>query len=201
MATGEDVLRDLSSLSQTWRERMGDRPPIAHEFPTEHRDRWVRFHSLPESKRYASDAAERRTILERHYAVLGELFGGEDVFIMTSTWSTTPEPEPRDRLDLRINPGSVLWWSFLSEDDSNPDLVVHTHVYVAWTGWSAGSLNRLLSAVAEYRAGNVVIGDRRLRRLYLPYDGGADVLAVDSAERDVLRDRHSAWLSGHPSGR
>jgi hypothetical protein len=45
-----------------------------------------------------------------------------------------------------------------------------------------------------------VIVDLALRRMYHPYDGGADVLAADSAERDALRDRHSAWLSKHPLG-
>ena len=71
-AAGTEVLRYLSEI---WQERMGKRTPLAHEFVTEHRERWVRFHSLPESKRYASDQAERRTILERHYTVFGELFG------------------------------------------------------------------------------------------------------------------------------
>jgi hypothetical protein len=90
-AAGTEVLRYLSEI---WQERMGERTPLAHEFVTEHRERWVRFHSLPESKRYASDQAERRTILERHYTVLGELFGDEDVVLMTTKWSYTPVPEP-----------------------------------------------------------------------------------------------------------
>jgi len=179
---------------------MGDRPPLAYQYVTEHRERWVRFHSLPESQRYAANEAERRTILDRHYTVLEELFGGQDVYIMTATWSNTPEPERRSRLDLRVNPGSVLWWSFLSEDDPDPDFVVHTHVYVSWSSWSVGSLDRLLSAVAGYRTSNAVIADRRLLRMYHPYDGGADVLAVDTAERDALRERHADWLSKHPSG-
>jgi len=105
---------------------------------TEHRDRWVRFHSLPESKRYASDEIERRTILHRHYTVLGELFSGADVLIMTSKFSFGPQPEPRTRFDQRTS----------------------------------------RSPIADC----------------------SGCVALDSAERDALRERHSDWLSAHPSG-
>lgn len=194
---GEDVLR---GLSQTWRERMGDRPPLTYEYMLEHRDRWVRFHTLPESQRYAANEAERLIIQRRHNTVLEGLFAGEDIYVMTTTWSDGPEPEPRKRLDRRVNPGSVLWWSFLDNDDPDPAYVTYAHVYVSWTSWSAGSLNRLLSAVADFRTANAAITDRHLRRMYHPYDGGADILALDGAERDMLRERHADWLSSHPSG-
>ncbi|MFF3461319.1 hypothetical protein [Streptomyces sp. NPDC002619] len=32
------------------------------------------------------------------------------------------------------------------------------------------------------------------------YDGGADVILATPGERNVLRDRHADWLSGHPGG-
>ncbi|WP_443333951.1 DUF3885 domain-containing protein [Streptomyces sp. CB02056] len=39
-----------------------------------------------------------------------------------------------------------------------------------------------------------------LRRLYHPYDGGADVYLASTEERDRLKERHAGWLSGHPNG-
>ena len=189
-----------AGLSQVWRERFGDRAPVAHELPHECRDRWVRFHSLPGSKRYAADAFERATVLHRHYTVLTELFDGCEVYILTSTWSDDAKPQPRTRFDVRINPGAVLWRSFLSSNGTDPAFIVFTHVYAAYTAWWDGSLDRLLSATARWETANVMIGDGRLERMYIPYDGGADVLLADSVERDVLRDRHADWLSVHPSG-
>ena len=35
--------------------------------------RWVRFHSLPGSKRYAENEAEYACVLSRHNVVIGEL--------------------------------------------------------------------------------------------------------------------------------
>lgn len=186
-------------LSRLWRERFGDRAPVAHELPQQLRDRWVRFHSLPGSKRYATDAFERATVLHRHYTVLTELFGDREVFILTSKWSGDATP-PRTRFDVRINPGAELWRSFLSTDDADPAFIVFTHVYAAYTAWTVGGLDRLLSATARWETANVMIGDSRLERMYHPYDGGADVLLADSVERDTLRERHADWLSAHPSG-
>ncbi|MEU8403165.1 hypothetical protein AB0C28_49000 [Nonomuraea sp. NPDC048892] len=39
-----------------------------------------------------------------------------------------------------------------------------------------------------------------LRRLYHPYDGGADVILTNTQERDTLKAAHTDWLSKHPSG-
>jgi hypothetical protein len=39
--------------------------------------------------------------------------------------------------------------------------------------------------------------DPDLRRLYDPYDGGADVILCTWAERDAVKERHRAWLSKH----
>ncbi|CAM5706649.1 hypothetical protein SALBM217S_04925 [Streptomyces griseoloalbus] len=40
----------------------------------------------------------------------------------------------------------------------------------------------------------------QMRRLYHPYDGGADVFLTSPEERDRMRDRHADWLSSHPLG-
>jgi hypothetical protein len=46
----------------------------------------------------------------------------------------------------------------------------------------------------------VLITDANLRWLFHPYDGGMDVIAPTTADRDALRDRHRDWLSKHPQG-
>ncbi|TVZ93526.1 hypothetical protein FB157_106248 [Streptomyces sp. BK340] len=45
-----DLDRDL--LSALWQRQYSKGSPIAHELRTAYGDRWVRFHSLPGSKRY-----------------------------------------------------------------------------------------------------------------------------------------------------
>lgn len=117
---------EVEALSEAWLSRWGG-SPIAHELRGRHTDRWVRFHSLPESKRYAQTEEEYGVILDRHHTVL-------------------------------------------------------------------------LQGVTDDELGCVIIAPRDLRWLYHPHDGGADVIAPTTRERDALKIRHRDWLSAHPAG-
>ncbi|MFE7524957.1 hypothetical protein ACFU7Y_04480 [Kitasatospora sp. NPDC057542] len=46
----------------------------------------------------------------------------------------------------------------------------------------------------------VIVTDTGMRRLYHPYDRGADVHLTTTEERDRLKERHADWLSRHPGG-
>ena len=78
-------------LARLWRERHPSVPPVAHTFRGVFADRWVRFHSLPESKRYPESEDEYAIVLHRYNTVLDELFAGQEVFVVTSDWSPTAD--------------------------------------------------------------------------------------------------------------
>jgi hypothetical protein len=189
------------SLSELWRGQRPSGSPIAHTFRSLYADCWVRFHSLPGSKRYPESEEEYTTVLHRYNTVLDELFVGTDVFVVTMDWSTTPTgpapwPTPREAL----YPGSILWWTESHEDNPDPEFHTYTRLYADRRPWAPGCLDALLRAVADEELVEVFVSDTEFRRIHHPYDGGADVILATPAERDRLRDRHSDWLSGHPDG-
>jgi hypothetical protein len=61
------------SLDRQWATKWAQTPPVASTLRRLHPDIWVRFHSLPDSKRWPDTDAEYRTVLSRHYAVLDAL--------------------------------------------------------------------------------------------------------------------------------
>ncbi|MFC1412907.1 hypothetical protein ACEZCY_28355 [Streptacidiphilus sp. N1-12] len=189
-----------SGLLHRWAAQWSPCPPIGHELHVIHPDRWVRFHSLPGSKRYAEDDAEYATLLDRHNTVINELFAGEDVYVFTADWSETDTPNPEGELSRRLSPGSEPWTTILTADDPDPEFRVYTHLRVRRTPWRIGSLDPLLRSVADYESAGVIIADTALKQLYHPYDGGADALLASTTDRDALRERHRDWLSTHPSG-
>jgi hypothetical protein len=161
----------------------------------------VRFHSLPESKRYPESEDEYAIVLDRYNTVLDELFADTDVFVVTMDWSTTPtgpagHPTPRETL----HPGSTRWWTESDQEDPDPEVHTHTRLYADRRPWKRGCVDELLRAVADEALVEVFFTDTELRRIHHPYDGGADVILTTPEERDRLRDLHSGWLSGHPSG-
>ncbi|MCJ0874668.1 hypothetical protein [Streptomyces sp. AP-93] len=63
-------------LTRLWHAHGPAGPMLPWELKTVYGDRWVRFHSLPESKRYAEDEAEYAVLLNRYNTVLDDLFSG-----------------------------------------------------------------------------------------------------------------------------
>ncbi len=71
---------DPDLLAALWRERHPSAPPVAHTLRTRYADRWVRFHSLPDSKRYPESGDEYALVLDRYNTILDELFVDSERF-------------------------------------------------------------------------------------------------------------------------
>jgi hypothetical protein len=196
---------DVNALDHRWGTAFPDRLPLSYDVRCFDRDRWVRFHSLPASKRCADTAAEYAEIEHRHLAVLHELQAmckgvGADLLIISASYgddrtpNRIPKPIPKIARDLPW----VLWKSFQEEPDDEVEFWLHA--MVAKCSLNDTALGRILRLTADDEIANTIIADTDLRWLYAPYSGGADVLAPSQQERDAIRERHANWLSISPSG-
>ncbi|MFD9049554.1 DUF3885 domain-containing protein [Streptomyces zaomyceticus] len=167
--------------------------PDPLELRDPYRNLWVRFPSLSESKRYAQDESEYAVLLERYNAVLDELFAGGDVYVITPVWASEAEVPPS-------RPDGGYWQSLLVKDDPDPEFRTYCYLFAARRPWRNGCLDKLLRDIADDKVAGVLITDTQLRRIYHPYDGGANVFLATPGERDRMRDRHADWLSSHPLG-
>ncbi|MFI1759558.1 hypothetical protein [Streptomyces sp. NPDC020571] len=189
------------ALAALWRARRPSGPPVAHTFRSTYADRWVRFHSLPGSKRYPESEDEYAVALHRYNTVLDELFAHRDVYVVTSDWSWAPDgPAVFPTRQRESHPDGAHWWTESDEEDPDPALHTYTRFYAYRRPWRSGRVDALLRAVADEALVEVFVTDTELRRIHHPYDGGADVVLATPGERDGLRDRHVDWLSPHPSG-
>lgn len=186
-------------LLSLWDLRWPGMPKIPYAYRSAV-ERWVRFHTLPQSKRYPDTEDEYGIVLDRHNIVLSELIDGRSALLITAGYSDHPDPggDVRSAATVSVHPGAAYWTSAII-DDSEPESW-WIHLYVNEIEWSRGVLDGLLRLVADDQIGNVTVTDPDACWLYHPYDGGMDVLLPSTAERDALRDRHRDWLSGHPRG-
>jgi hypothetical protein len=196
--TAADVV-DTDALSRLWDDRWPGCSKLPYELP-DAGGRWVRFHSLPGSKRYPESDAEYEMVLVRHNVVLGELMTGPTVLVVTAGYSDAAQPqEPcRSPETLAVHPRALYWTSVCMDDE--PGFENWMHLYVSRRSWSVGCLDPLLRQVADDVIANVLVADTSLRWLYHPYNGGMDVVLSSTAERDAVRDRHQDWLPPYPSG-
>ena len=185
-----------------WQERFPGCAPIAYEMKVVFRNRWVRFHSLPESKRYPENESEYETVLDRHNRILGELIGAErSVVLLTTGYSESPQPVRTYAALAALDPDAKPWHSIpmhkLDAELADPN---YWHVFASVWEWRPGSFDPLIRLIADDAVADVMVVDPDCRWLLHPYDGGMDVIAESPAERDRLRGSHKDWLSARDDG-
>lgn len=192
---------DRARLLRSWTEKWPGHPDAAeskHRFPY----RWVRFDSLPESKRYPETDAEYEVLLSRHHAVLRELAGQRDAadeaLIVSMSASSSPRPTRRGSAVASAAPHAKHWSSF-AVDESGPE-----------TYWQHAYLSRLPStrigsthfcvqspteSLGESSSPRTTSAGSTTRTML-----GADVFLSTTRQRDDLAAAHRNWLSPHPQG-
>jgi hypothetical protein len=180
-----------------WKRWFPSCEPVAHHLPLAFPERWVRFHSLPGSKRYPESDAELATVIERHNRVLGELTRkGETVALLTTGYSETAEPVRAERELSELDPLAQPWHTVaMHQQPDNFPAPCFWHVFVSEWRWSPGVFDPIVRLVADDVIGNIMITALDCRWLLHPYDGGMDVIVESTAARDMLKVRYLEWLA------
>jgi hypothetical protein len=148
----------------------------------------VRFHYLPESKRYPETDYKYRTVLDQYNAVLSAVAPtGSQVVLLTTEFVRTARPQAASSSahPWRSTHTHEAWW----------------HIYRAEMKWEPGACDALFRKVArDFAPNNVRIVAPDCGWLFHPYDGGMDVILDSPVARDTLRSRFSDWLSPLSSG-
>lgn len=189
----------INNINKNWHLHWSDGKPFEGHLINEFSDKWVRFHTLPDSKRYPETQAELEIILSRHNTLLSELCESEKILMITTQWSGQPADPKLETNSLDSN--ATLWRTvFESSDETDPDFFVYRYYYVSEKVWKPKALDSVLEAVADEKAVGVIVAEKNMRWLYMPYDGGADIFCSSTRQRDSLKAKYSDWLSSHPQG-
>ena len=189
-------------LDAFWLRAVGDAPPIPSSLKDVCRSRWVRFHSLPNGKRYATSPAETEEVLRRHNTVVDQIAQcAPHVFVITPGYSDGASAAQRDPVLRVLDPAALPWRALLMQqmvdDLSDPS---YMHLFAsAWT-WRPGLFDDLLRMVADDAVADVMLVFDAAGCIYHPYDGGADVVLSTTDWRDEIKAKFRGWLSAHEDG-
>ncbi|MFT6819763.1 MAG: hypothetical protein ACJATT_003587 [Myxococcota bacterium] len=215
----------MTIYDDMWSQTFGELPLVACELRVLLPDRWVRFDSLPESKRYADNQVEYAEVLRRQNQLVDELLCGKPGWMVTAG---TPPDQFTDLTELSAAAARAVVADIAAQADladradleflssllgtaptrltrdyrpahHEPDSPVR--LLHGWPlRWQPGMLDAWLRLIADDERFNTLILDAEFKRLIAPYDGGVDVIVATQEERDQLRQRHVDWLSPHPCG-
>ena len=168
---------------------------IAHELKVVYPNRWLRIHSLPESKRYAESEDEYQIILNRQNKLISELIGeNTEILIVSGQYETELTNEISTELS---NFGKFIKCRTIKLHKIYPEEYENDFFYDVYFRpdvWVQNSQNELLKSIAndEFRAmfvcpkGNCIVA---------PYDGGMDIIVESQEKRNKLKDKYKDWLS------
>ncbi|MGL4637764.1 MAG: DUF3885 domain-containing protein [Beijerinckiaceae bacterium] len=169
-----------------WRREHPDILPIkdllnGRNFP----NRWMRIHSLPQSKRYAETPEEWAILLHRQNTLIDHLVPHHTPVQFVVNWI-----EPDSHLFKAYDPVPL---GVLQEGEGEPEY----DSYLLETTWENHSHNPIL----------IMIADESLRGFFIapdcviaPYDGGVDVIVKEPQTCYALKHRFKDWLSARPDG-
>ncbi|HBI42586.1 MAG TPA: hypothetical protein DDY78_06965 [Planctomycetales bacterium] len=185
-----------------WDRCFPDCEPVGYHLRAAFAARWVRFHSLPGSKRYPENDNEYAEVLARHNVILGELaHPGEKIVLVTTGYSESPVPSRSYPGVVAFDPSAVPWRTVamhqIEGEFTEPN---YWHLFSSVWEWRPGEFDPLIRLVADDAVANVLIVAQDCRWALHPYDGGMDVIAESAEKRRSLRASHSEWLPARADG-
>lgn len=197
---------NVNKFRRFWQQYFSDCPPVSYLFKYNLADRWFRFHSLPESKRYAEDETEVAELLARQNTVLLDVIGTDNECVLVSgNYADAPIAENLEHCPALAE---FQFQDFvkLSKQDFNPDELeldeepLFLSLFCGTYKLKRNSLDEVLLCVANEQIVDFFVVSCELQRIFAPYDGGVDVILKDTKERDEFKAKYKDWLSQHPQG-
>jgi hypothetical protein len=194
----------MASFETFWRDIYGEIPPVRYRLRLEYLDsRWVRFHSLPESKRYPDSVTEMGIVLERENALADRVLGvGSECWMIANSFPNLAEelaeqfPEHSLVRDIFKLQKSYSW----RDPYEKPEDQTLWTTYAGEFLWQHGEFDEAFKIISEDIETNVLWVSKEMKSIFSPYDGGIDLVVRNSEEIVFLKNEFEDWLSHHSRG-
>jgi hypothetical protein len=187
-------------FNKYWDINYPESNPIGHELKSVYPNRWLRIHSLPESKRYAESENEYQIILNRQNKLISELIGeNTGIIIVSGQYETELTNEISTELSDfgKFTKCRTIELHKIYPEEYEDDFFYD--VYLRPDIWTRNSQNDLLKSIADDEFRAMLVCPKR-NCIVAPYDGGMDIIVESQEKRNELKDKYKDWLSEREDG-
>jgi hypothetical protein len=173
-------------------------PPINHLLKVFYTDRWLRIHSLPDSKRYAETDEEWETLYNTQNTILNDIFKEDEIFYLfvgiysSSSKSIVEDPAIDNEHLYKYNFTALNTIDLYAMTKEYYDEDTFYTPYYTELNYKAGQYNEILKSIAndELRA---FFLNPVTKTIFAPYDGGIDIIYSDTAAKDKYKIKYSLY--------
>jgi hypothetical protein len=173
-------------------------PPINYLFKIFYTDRWLRIHSLPDSKRYAETKEEWGILFDTQNAILDDIFGeGELVYLFVGVFSSgtlnivdSSDIDDKCLSKFQFTALDIIDLHNLTGEYYDEDIFYTP--YFTTLQYKSNGYNDVLKTVANDEI-RVFFLNAETNTIFAPYDGGVDIIYPDTTTRDFYKTKYSHY--------
>ena len=187
----------MNDFESFWKNNYNNCVPLGYKLRAAYSDKWIRFHALPKSKRYAETQEEKEIILQRANELATACLGmNSECWVVRAVFADDLQNSIEKRVleELLANNFIRSFSIMLPVDDDNADDQVKLDIYVKKFNWAVGVCDSIFLRIADDEEQGLIV-DVLSKQIFAPYDGGFDLILSDSDQINVFKMKYSEWMS------
>ena len=195
----------MTEFQRLWSRHYPDIEPVGYELRRAGARNWVRFHSLPQSKRYAETEAEWSVLLARQNELAASVLGEtRECWLVQSLYQLPPGEAEMSVGDAKSSSGAIADYglepAYVATREAGTEFEERWESFAGLVRWTSGQFDGLLRDIADDQVAPTLWVSTETGAVFAPYDGGVDLFLPDESQVRELAARHADWLSTHPLG-
>jgi hypothetical protein len=189
----------MTSLEFTtyWKNNFADCPPINYLLKEKFTDKWLRIHSLPESKRYPENNTDWDILLARQHKIFEDAFYKNDDIIVIANMYQIDDSDDFEFIYKQQCLENFNWKNLpainifnISKQQIDKEVFIIPHL--SNFKFDAKIIEPILVAIAKDELRLFFINPKT-NTVIAPYDGGADLIYADTKTRDLYKEWYKEW--------
>lgn len=178
-----------------WNNYYNQTIPLNYLFKEVYHERWLRIHSLPQSKRYPDNDIEMNIILQRQNQIISDLYSENEEIYLVMT-NIIHKNEKHELINFYPNLNfersySIELEGYFSNDFNNDEVL---DIFVCKKNWNLNSYDEILKDIAN-DISRVFFISLKNQIIVSPYDGGVDIILNSEIDTIIFKEKYKKWIS------